>query len=81
MLFQHCFFELFFGAGAADSRKAFIFCLGVLKSIFANGKNGTVLNAGGSQIQGRDVQENCCFTRVLASAANKTPAMREQTSS
>jgi len=70
--------RLFFGAGT--ERCFLFFCLGVLKSISANDKDGTVLNAGGSQTQGRDVQENYCFTRVLASAVRKTCEQTSQES-
>ncbi len=72
--------KLFFGAGETVSRNFFLFVLGVVKSISANGKNCTLLNDGGSHVQGSDVEECCCFTRVLASAAKITAALCEQAS-
>ena len=62
--------KLFFGAGETVSRNFFLFVLGVVKSISANGKNCTLLNNGGSHVQGSDVEECYCFTRVLASAGS-----------
>lgn len=72
--------KLFFVAGEIGSRKFFPFCLGVVKSISAKGKNCTLLNDDGSHVQGSDVDECCCFTRVLASAAKRTAAMWERAS-
>ena len=72
--------KLFFAIGETGSKNFFLFVLGVVKSISANGKNCTLLNDGGSHVQGSDVEECCCFTRVLASAAKRTAAMWEQAS-
>ena len=51
------------------------FCFGVLKSMSDTGMYSTVLNDGGSHAQGSEVQLFCCFTWVLASAANSTAAL------
>ena len=59
---------------------AFLLHHGVVKSISDTCMQGTVWNDGGSQAQGREVEDLRFFTCIFASAAKSTTATCEQTS-
>jgi hypothetical protein len=50
------------------------FVAGVEKSILHTSAHSTLLKDGGNQEHGNDVEENCFFICVLASARNKAAA-------